>query len=178
MSQALVDLDITHEEFRTIVNEKEKYEQKKESIRNIKRRDELSKNSRDIREIVQIHRCKKVFQSIENKYKNCKYQPCRIFLKESLAMQVTKDCRTKPAAIFRTKLGFRQHDPIMTQEQSVLTKIMTVFAAEETILQYNVLGYRVDEYLPKHKLGIEIDEQDDMSIDRSIDYETERQKAI
>ena len=59
MSQALIDLDISHEEFRTIVNEKEKYEQMKESIRNIKSRDELSKNSRDIREIVEIHRCKK-----------------------------------------------------------------------------------------------------------------------
>ena len=39
MSQALIDLDISHEEFKTIVNEKEKYEQMKESIRNIKSRD-------------------------------------------------------------------------------------------------------------------------------------------
>ena len=29
ISQALIDLDIIHEEFRTIVNEKEKYEQMK-----------------------------------------------------------------------------------------------------------------------------------------------------
>ena len=36
VSQALIDLDISHEEFKTIVNEKEKYEQMKESIRNIK----------------------------------------------------------------------------------------------------------------------------------------------
>ena len=42
MSQALIDLDISHEEFKTIVNEKEKYEQMKENIRN-------TKNSRDIR---------------------------------------------------------------------------------------------------------------------------------
>ena len=49
MSQALIDLDISHEEFKTIVNEKEKYEQMKESIRNTKSRDELSKNRRDIR---------------------------------------------------------------------------------------------------------------------------------
>ena len=34
MSQALTDLDISHEEFKTIVNEKEKYNQMKESIRN------------------------------------------------------------------------------------------------------------------------------------------------
>ena len=50
MSQALIDLDINHEEFKTIVNEKEKYEQMRESIRNTKSRDELSENSRDIRE--------------------------------------------------------------------------------------------------------------------------------
>ena len=42
MSQALLDLDISHEEFKTIANRKEKYEQMKESIRNIKIRDELS----------------------------------------------------------------------------------------------------------------------------------------
>ena len=49
MSQALIDLHINHEEFKTIINEKEKYEQMKESIRNIKSRDELSENSIDIR---------------------------------------------------------------------------------------------------------------------------------
>ena len=36
ISQALIDLDISHEEFKTIVNEKEKYEQMKESVRNTK----------------------------------------------------------------------------------------------------------------------------------------------
>ena len=48
LSQALIDLDISHEEFKTIFNEKGKYEQMKQSIRNIKSRDELSENSRDI----------------------------------------------------------------------------------------------------------------------------------
>ena len=37
MSQALIDLDISHEEFKAIVNEIEKYEQIKESIRNTKK---------------------------------------------------------------------------------------------------------------------------------------------
>ena len=49
MSQALIDLDISHEEFKTIVNEKEKYEQMKESIRNTKNRNELNENSRMIK---------------------------------------------------------------------------------------------------------------------------------
>ena len=50
MSQALIDLEISHEEFKTIVNEKEKYEQMKEGIRNTKSKDESSENSRDITE--------------------------------------------------------------------------------------------------------------------------------
>ena len=50
MSQVLIDLDISHKEFKTIINEKEKYERMKECIRNIKSRDKLSENSRDIRE--------------------------------------------------------------------------------------------------------------------------------
>ena len=39
-SQALKDLEISHEEFKTIVNEEEKYERMKENIRNIKSSDE------------------------------------------------------------------------------------------------------------------------------------------
>ena len=39
MSQTLIELVISHEQFKTIVNEKEKYEQLKESIRNTKSRD-------------------------------------------------------------------------------------------------------------------------------------------
>ena len=49
ISQVLIDLEITHEEFKTTVNEKEKYEQMKDNIRNIKNNDELSKNSKNIR---------------------------------------------------------------------------------------------------------------------------------
>ena len=47
MSQALIDLDISHEEFKTIANEKEKYEAMKESIRSTKSRDELRENSKE-----------------------------------------------------------------------------------------------------------------------------------
>ena len=57
MSQALIDLDISHEEFKTIVNVKEKYEQMKESIRNKKSRDELSGNGKENRE--KMHRLKR-----------------------------------------------------------------------------------------------------------------------
>ena len=45
MSQASIDLEISHEEFKAIVNEKEKYEQMKESIRNTKSKSEFSENT-------------------------------------------------------------------------------------------------------------------------------------
>ena len=86
------------------------------------------------------------------------------------------DCRTTSTVNFRTRLGFNQHDPIMTQEQSILSKIVTVFEVEEIILQHNVLGYRIDAYFFKFKLAKEVDEQGHN--DKDIDYEIERQKAI
>ena len=44
MSQALIDLDISYEEFKAIVNEKEKYDQIKESIRNKKDIEDFSEH--------------------------------------------------------------------------------------------------------------------------------------
>ena len=84
--------------------------------------------------------------------------------------------RTTPVKL-KTKLtGFNKHDSIMTPKQSILSKILTLFAAEKLILQHNVLGYRIDAYFPKYKLAIEVDEQG--YNDRDIDYEIESQKAI
>ena len=45
MSQTLIDLDISHEEFKTIVNKKEKYDQMKESIGNKKNEEAFSENT-------------------------------------------------------------------------------------------------------------------------------------
>ena len=83
---------------------------------------------------------------------------------------------SKNLKIFKTRLGFKQHDPIMAQEQSILSKAMTVFATEKIILQHSVLGYRIYAYFPKYKLAIEVDDQGHNS--RDIDYEIERQKAL
>ena len=50
ISQALIDPEISHEEFKTIVNEKEKYERMKENIRMMKNSDELGENNKSITE--------------------------------------------------------------------------------------------------------------------------------
>ena len=122
-------------------------------------------------------KCDLMYKKCRSELQNCgKSQPCRRFLEEAFSIQIIMDCRTTPAVNFRTRLEFHQHDPIMTQEQSILSKMVTIFAVEEITLQQNVLGYRIDAYFPKYKLAIEIDEQ--RHNDRDIEYEIERQKAI
>ena len=49
-SQALIDLEISHEEFKIIANEREKSEKMKESIRMMKSSDELGDNNKSIKE--------------------------------------------------------------------------------------------------------------------------------
>ena len=46
---ALIDLEISYEEFKTNINEKEKYKRMKENIRIMKSSDELSENNKSIR---------------------------------------------------------------------------------------------------------------------------------
>ena len=79
------------------------------------------------------------------------------------------NCRTTAAVRFRTRLEFKPYDPIKIQEQSILTKIRSIFPNETIIFQYHVLNYRTDAYLPKHKLTIEIDELG--YVDRITDQE-------
>ena len=66
--------------------------------------------------------------------KQCDKQPCRRFLREDFAVQIIMDCRTTPEVDFKSRLGSKQHDPIMTQEQSFLSKIKTIFPVEKIIL--------------------------------------------
>ena len=57
MSQALIDLGISHEDFKTILNEKERYEKMKENITSIKgsdEKDKLSENSGNNKKNIQI----------------------------------------------------------------------------------------------------------------------------
>ena len=67
-----------------------------------------------------------ILQSSENK-DNCFEQPCRISLRENFGIQIIMDCRTVSTVEFKNRLGFKQQDPIMTQEQSVLAKIREAF---------------------------------------------------
>ena len=84
------------------------------------------------------------------------------------------DCRTSTPIEFRTKLGFNQHDLIMTKEQSVLTKIIKALEREKILLQHSVLSYKIDLYFVEHKLAIEVDEKGHRDGDRYEDIEREK----
>ena len=47
---------------------------------------------------------------------NPKKQPNRVFVKEKLILKVIGDCGTPAVHKFRTKLGFKQYDVILTKE--------------------------------------------------------------
>ena len=49
-----------------------------------------------------------------------KKQPNRIFINKESIIKVIIDCRTMAVHKFRTILGFKQYDVILTIEQSVL----------------------------------------------------------
>ena len=99
-----------------------------------------------------------------------------IYIRQDIIMSIIMHCWMTTLEAIKTRLGFNQHDLLITKEQSVLTKIMKVFVSEEILLQQFFLSCKIDLYFSKYRLAIEIDEKGDN--DRNTDYETERQKAI
>ena len=67
--------------------------------------------------------------------------------------------KTNQGDNFRMLLGFKENDILQTKEQSVFSKIQTVFSTEKILLQHSVLGNYNDLYFLEHRLTIEIDEQ-------------------
>ena len=86
------------------------------------------------------------------------------------------DNKTTAVVKFRAKLGIDQHDTILTKENSIGSKIMKVFSDEKIIGQYFVWNERIDLYIPKHKLAIEVDELGHLA--RDEEGETKRQEKL
>ena len=65
---------------------------------------------------------------------------------EDIIMSITMICRVStPKAIeFRSKLGFKQHDIILSKEQLVISKRTKLFSNEKMLQQHSVLSSRID----------------------------------
>ena len=85
-------------------------------------------------------------------------------------------CRvsTPKSTEIRSRLGFNQHDIMLTKEQSVLRSVMDGFEGERMQTQCSVLGY--DLYFCDYRLAIEVNEKG--HCDRDFNNEIEIQEAI
>ena len=62
--------------------------------------------------------CSSKFRRKRYEIQDCEYyQPCRMFLKEELAVTIMMETRTTKAAEFKAKFKINQRDPILTTEQ-------------------------------------------------------------
>ena len=88
-----------------------------------------------------------------------KYQPCRIFIKNTLAVEITMSAVKMQAAIFREKFGVNQHDKVLRKQQSLGLRLKKLFQNEDIIEEHFALHYRTDFTCKKHGLLVEIDER-------------------
>ena len=65
-----------------------------------------------------------------------------VYTHEDIIMPIIMSWRVSaPEEIkFRSKSLFKQHDTIMSKEQSVITKITKIFSNEKILLQHSVIG--------------------------------------
>ena len=74
-----------------------------------------------------------------------------MFLKEELAVTTMMDTRTTKAVEFIAKFKINQHEPTLTKEKSISSKIVKAFPNKEIIKQFFVLNEKIDFYLPRHR---------------------------
>ena len=105
-----------------------------------------------------------------------KYQPCRIFIKNTLAVEITVSSVKTQAVIFRDKFVVNQHDKVLRKKQSLGLRLKKLFPNEDIIEEYFALHYRTDFTFKKHMLVVEIDEKG--HVERDPDYEKKTQKEL
>ena len=105
-----------------------------------------------------------------------KYQPCRIFIKNTLAVETTMSAVKTQAAISREKFGVNQRNKALRKQQSLGLRLKKLFQNEDIIEEYFALHYKTDFTFKKHGLSVKTDEIG--HADRDSDYEKRRQKEL
>ena len=104
------------------------------------------------------------------------YQPCRVFIQNILAVQLTMTAKKTQAAIFKAKFGVNQHDILLCRQQSLGLRLQKLFPNKDIKEQYFSLHYKTEFTIEENKLFLETGEKD--HDDRGLDYETRRQKEL
>ena len=84
-----------------------------------------------------------------------------MYTHEDIITPIIMNCRVSaPKRIeFRYEIAYKQHDIVLSKEQSMISNITNLSSNEKLLLQHSVLGYKIDLYFPKHKLAIEVQEK-------------------
>ena len=108
------------------------------------------------------------FKKLRCEIQECgKYQPYRVLIENTLAVQITMGPVKTQAVIFRNYLR---------KQQSLCLRLKKLFSSEDIIEEYFVLHYRTDFTFKKHMLVVETDDKGHN--ERPPNYEKERQEDL
>ena len=98
-----------------------------------------------------------------------------MYVHEDIAITIITQSRLSDSETikFRSDLGFNQINLIL---KKCSKSIKNAFEGEDIQTQHTVIGYSIGLYFHKHKLAIEVDELG--QVDRNLNNEIERQKAL
>ena len=85
--------------------------------------------------------CKKMRCEIQ---KCGKYQHCRMFIENTLAVDITMSSVKTQEAIFKSKFVIKQDDKVLRKQQSFGLRLKFFFQNEDIIEEYSALNYRTD----------------------------------
>ena len=104
-------------------------------------------------------------------------QPHEYYLNEEGIRELVLKSKQPKATDLAEHLGINVHKHKYTsKENDSIEIIMKTFHGEKMERQFKIGNYRIDLYLPEHKIAVECDEFD--HIGRNINYEIFRQKFI
>ena len=85
------------------------------------------------------------FKKMRCEIQECgKYQPCRMFIENTLLLEITMSAVKAQATIFKSKFGDNQHDKVLRKQQSLGLRLKNLFPNESIIEEYFALHYRTD----------------------------------
>ena len=72
------------------------------------------------------------FKKMRSEIQECgKYQPCRIFIKNTLAVEITMNSVKTQAAILKSKFEVNQHDKVLHKQQSLGLRLKKILLNED-----------------------------------------------
>ena len=87
------------------------------------------------------------------------YQHSVIFIENVLAVKITMISVKKPAANFRDKFRVNEHDKLLRKEQSMRSRLKTLFPNDDIEEKHSSLHFITDFKFKSRMLMIEIDEK-------------------